>query len=577
MRGYIDTSGQDENIAARTILWGDERMVAQKKRPKSRSSRLLRTSVFLLAAFFAASYLTGCAHFNDWLHNGFKVGPNYQRPAAPVADAWIDYDGDHLIHESVDHSHWWTVFNDPQLDLLIHSVYEQNLTLRQAGMRVLEARAQRGIAAGNILPQQQGVTMDFRRVNVALDGNNLGVIPDSFHFDLWQLGGKIGWELDIWGKFRRAIEAADAELDASVEDYDAMLVCLLADTAIVYVETRLLQERIEIAKKNVDLQQEQVDIMEKKVNEGDESPEELTRIQSLLHDTQARIPFLEKDLCEKSKQLCVLLGIPTRDLVQELGKADVPTAPEQVAAGIPAELLRRRPDIRRAERLVAAQSAEIGVAASELFPQFSLAGNISYSGSKFRDMFDATNLNGAVGPSVQWKILHYGRLVNNIRVQDARFQQLALEYQQAVVRANAEVQEALCKFAKSQDETRLLKQSVDKTEMTRKAVAKQVEEGEKEQFILVEVLKEKVRREDNLAVARAQIPIQLILVYKGLGGGWQIRKQDHGEVLVGHEMIAPEPIPAGETDDAERLPEPAELDLQQPATLPDVAVPMDDF
>jgi NodT family efflux transporter outer membrane factor (OMF) lipoprotein len=554
-------------------------MDAQPKRVKSVFTRIIpnvRSWTCLLAVLVAASYLTGCAHLGDWMHNGFKVGPNYKRPAAPIADAWIDYNGRHIISEPVDDSHWWTVFNDPQLDSLIESAYAQNISLREAGMRVLEARAQRGIAAGAILPQQQDVTMDFRRVNVALGGNNLGVIPDSFNFDLWQLGGKIGWELDIWGKYRRAIEAADADLDASIEDYDDMLVCLLAETATAYVDIRTFQNRIQVARENVELQEETVRIVKAKVDLGARgvTRADLTTAQSLMNETQAAIPVLEAQLRSASNRLCVLLGVPPRDLLQELGDPNnIPTAPSQVAVGIPAELLRRRPDIRAAERMVAAQSARIGVAASELFPHFTLAGSVSYSGSKFRDMFNAQNLNGAVGPSAQWNILHYGRLVNNIRVQDAKFQQTALKYQDTVIRANAEVEDALIAFAKAREEAEFLEQSVQETMSTYETIKTRVDEGAEEVFRLNEVQKDLVRRQNNLAVAQSNISLQLIRIYKTLGGGWQIREQHHGDVLVGLDVIEPEPLPDQQPNEAEPLPEPPQPELDQPAMLPDIVVP----
>jgi len=513
--------------------------------------------LYLLAVMTFIGVFSGCTHFKGWLHNGFKVGPNYAPPATSVADQWIDYNGRHVICDCEDDSHWWTVFGDPQLDMLIDTAHKQNLSLREAGMRVLEARARRCFAIGSILPQDQRLTTSFQRINVNIDGNTIGVIPDNFRFDLWQLGGKFGWELDIWGKFRRMIESADAELEASVEDYDDMLVCLLAETATAYVDIRTLQHRIELAEKNVRLQEETVRIVKAKVDLGaaEVTPADLTQTESLLSETRASIPVLQAQLRAANNRLCVLLGQPPSDLIEDLGVADVPTAPRHVSVGIPADLLRRRPDIRKAERMVAAQSARIGVAASELFPQFSLLGTIAYSGSDFSDMFNTNKLNGAVGPSIDWKIFHYGRLLSNIRLQDAKLQQAAYRYQETVLRANAEVEDALIRFVKAQEETDLLKLSVKSTQSTYDTVKKRVTGGAEEVFRLNEVQKDLVRRQDNLAVANSNIALQLIQVYKGLGGGWQIRTCQPVGVPLENEIVIDEPL-MNDSEKVELLPGP---------------------
>jgi outer membrane protein TolC len=200
-------------------------------------------------------------------------------------------------------------------------------------------------------------------------------------------------------------------------------------------------------------------------------------------------------------------------------------------------------------------------------------GNLSYAGPKFRDMFNANNLSGAVGPSAQWNILHYGRLANNIQVQDAKFQQTALKYQDTVIRANAEVEDALIAFAKAREEAEFLEQSVQETMSTYETIKTRVDEGAEEVFRLNEVQKDLVRRQNNLAVAQSNISLQLIRIYKTLGGGWQIREQHHGDVLVGLDLIEPESLPDQEPNEAELLPEPPQPELDQPAMLPDIVVP----
>ena len=204
----------------------------------------------------ALAVLSGCCHVpggrcRDWWQNGFKVGPNYSRPPAPVASEWIDYADPRVKSEEQQLCHWWTVFNDPTLNTLIQTAYQQNLTLRVAGARILEARAQLGIARGNLFPQDQFAFGEYSRIKLS---ENVANPPISAWFSEWTFGVSGSWELDFWGRYRRAIEAADAELDASVEDYDDVLVVLLSDVASNYVQYRTFQQRLTYARANVDIQ-----------------------------------------------------------------------------------------------------------------------------------------------------------------------------------------------------------------------------------------------------------------------------------------------------------------------------------
>ena len=382
-------------------------------------------------------------------------------------------------------------------------------------------------------------------------------LPVVRSFDFQSVGLGAAWELDVWGKFRRNIEAADASLDASVEDYDAILVALLGETASTYAELRSLQQRLKYAQQNVEIQQGSLGIAEVKFRNGAVTELDVTQARNNLADTSQLIPLLENQIRLANNRLCVLLGIPPRDLTEELGPGSIPTAASQVAVGIPANLLRRRPDVRAAERLVAAQSARIGVAAADLLPHFSIRGAIQLDSENLSDLFESGSTAGAFTGGFNWDILNYGRLLNNVLVQDVRFQQLAVDYQQTVLQANAEVEDAINSFLKSQE--RLLRVA-EAVESSRRSVDIAVAQYRADAIDFNRVFNLQTRLvedQDTLATVQGDIARSLIATYRALGGGWEIRdgvRRGAGPVVVEpgssqSTVVAPEgsvlpPVPA---------------------------------
>jgi NodT family efflux transporter outer membrane factor (OMF) lipoprotein len=466
--------------------------------------------------------LSGCTSLKDYIHNGFKVGSNYGRPPAPVAQDWIDAADARVQKGADDLSRWWTVFHDPVLDSLICSASQQNLSLRQAGFRVLEARAQRGIAAGNFFPQTQQTTGDYTRNAVSTETANRSFVQNRF-YGQWDYGFNLAWELDFWGRFRRAIESADANLDASVEDYDAVLVTLLGDVATNYVQARTFEQRISYVRRNVELQRETLKIAEARFKAGTTGELDVVQARSTLEQTEAQIPELEISLRQAYNQLCILLGIPPEDLRARLGPAPIPAAPSEVVAGIPADLLRRRPDVRRAERQAAAQSAEIGVAEAEFYPHVSITGTIGYSAEQFKNLFRSTALEATAGPTVQWNILNYGRILNNVRFQEATFQALVAAYQNAVLTAAQDVENGMVTFLRAQERTKFQAASVADAEKAVQIVVAQYRAGTVDFTRVTQIEQTLVPLQDVLAQAQGEIALGLIQVYRALGGGWQIR------------------------------------------------------
>lgn len=464
--------------------------------------------------------LTGCTSFKTYCKNGFKVGPNYGRPQVAVAPDWIDQ-SNLLRRQANDAAQWWLVFNDPILDELILEGYAQNLTLRQAGARILEARAVQGIAIGGLFPQVQQANGSYTHT---LRSNRAITIPSADrHFSNWQTGLNMSWEIDFWGRYRRLIEASSAELDATVENYDDVLVTLLADVGQAYVEIRTLQKRIELAESNVKALVGSRDIAKARFDAGATSEVDLLQAQTILSQTEALIPRLQADLRVANNRLCILLGRPPEDLVIQMASSPIPNPPLEVAVGIPADLIRRRPDVRQAERLLASQCARIGIAEADLYPSLSINGTIGVSAQQFDDMFRAGSGYGTIGPQMNWNIFNYGRLLNNIRIQDARFQQLARAYEQQVLVANQEAEDAIIRYFKARERVVILETAVGAAERSSKLVLDLYREGKADYNRVFNVLTFLVAQQDLLAQAAGDVGLFLVEINRALGGGWQIR------------------------------------------------------
>jgi NodT family efflux transporter outer membrane factor (OMF) lipoprotein len=481
----------------------------------------------------------------DWVRNGFKVGPNYCRPPAPVASEWIEAKDPHVQNRHL--QDWWSVFQDPTLNSLIGTAYEQNPNLRIAGTRVLQARAQQAIAVGNIFPQTQQAEGQYSRV--ALSHNTFnnpsaftglrplppGALVGNFYSD-WTTGFNLSWELDFWGRFRRAIESANASLDASVENYDNALVTLLADVATNYVQYRVAQQRIKIARANVKIQEDILALVEQqeKVGINRVTKLDVNQAKTVLEQTRSTIPALQITLGQANDTLCTLLGIPPRDLEPELGPGPdldtdpISNTPTWVAAGIPADLLRRRPDVRSAERQVAAQSALIGVAEADLYPTLFINGTLGWEAADLSKLFESNSFFGNITPNFKWNILNYGRIVNNVRLQQAKTQELIAAYQNQVLTAAQQVQTALRGFLRSREQAEDLAQSVSAAKSALSIGRDQFRVGTIPFNTVFNLETTQVQQQDNLAVAQGNIALNLINVYRALGGGWELRTHNEG-------------------------------------------------
>jgi len=496
----------------------------------------------LIGSIAFAVLIAGCTGPREWIAKGFKVGPDYCMPAVRFGQDWIDADDRRVLSNRVDHAAWWTTFNDPVLNQLVAEAYGQNLTLREAGARIREARALRGIVCGRRFPQAQDVSAAY--------SHNLstGTGIDR-HFSVWNGSFNLAWEIDFWGRFRRAVEAADADLDASVFDYGDVVVTLVADVAATYVDIRTLQTRLVLVGRNVDNQRKTYQLTETRFLGGETSEIDVQQAKSSLAQTEAFVPQLEIALRQAQNQLCVLLGIPPQDITLRLGDGEIPTVAPEIALGIPAETLLQRPDVRRAERELAAQSALIGIAESDLYPQITLRGNVGVSANQFDELFRNGSSFGSVGPSLRWKILNYGRILGNIEFQEARFCQLLARYRQAVLLANAEAENAIIEFLKSQVRLESQLEAAEAAAKTNDLITLKLIEGEADINRVFNVQNFKTQQEESAAVARGDVAQNLISICRALGGGWP-------SPFLGEPIIELPPI-----DDLT----PEEIDTPQPA------------
>jgi len=352
------------------------------------------------------------------------------------------------------------------------------------------------------------------------------------YYNAASIGFDVGWEMDFWGKFRRSIESADANLLATVFDYDSVLVSLTAEVARTYTTIRTLEERIRLAKKNSSLQEDGLELVMYQFEAGIVTELDVYQAKTLLSATLATIPNLQSSLQQSRNALAILLGILPDDLQGSLnGMNNIPAVTSDIAVGIPADLLRRRPDIRQAEMQTAAQSAQVGVALTELYPSFTLFGSLGWSatdlaGNSLGDIFDANSFSYSFGPAFKWNLFNYGRIKNQVRIQDARLEQLITIYQDVVLNAAREVEDSMSGIVYAQKEAEYVSQGVESSKRSMELSLLQYEEGFSDYQRVLDSTRALTQKQDQYAQLQGKIATSFISLYKALGGGWQIRLEN---------------------------------------------------
>lgn len=455
------------------------------------------------------------------------LGPDFETPPAALEAVWNEQG--QVLNAADLAADWWSLFNDPVLDNLVDSAYRQNLSLQIAGLRIFEARAQLGIAVGQQYPQSQQLNGNLTRVELSENAANFFPNLMDDRYTQATLGLDASWELDFWGRYRRGVESAGASLGASIAEYDNALVSLTAEVARTYVILRTLEERLAIARSNTVTQTRSYKLAEVRFDNGAVSELDPAQALSLLKSTESTLPQLESRIRQTRYALSILLGIPPGDLQAVLqGAGPIPQPPAALDVGVPADLLRRRPDIRRAELQAAAQSALIGVARTDLYPRFALIGSIGVLGSDSKrtelgDLFSADSLTYNFGPSVSWNILNYGRVKNQVRVQDARLEAALVNYQNKVLEAAREVEDGLSSYVGGRAQSGYLAESVEAAQRAVDLALLQYREGAVDYQRVLDTQKNLLQVQDTYTSVRGEVAGALIAVYKALGGGWQIR------------------------------------------------------
>lgn len=484
---------------------------------KTLIAKMLQASVLLVP-------LAGCA-----------VGPDYVRPETDTADAWSESIDASLSTDPVEYGPWWTVFEDPALEELVQIASNENLPLQIAAARILEARAVLGISRGLRFPQQQQLTGTAVRVKLSENAPNVAIADQAF--SAYAVGFDAAWELDVWGRLGRGVEAADADYGRALAGYDDTLVTVTAETARAYILLRTFEARLKLGQENVAIQKETLRIAEVRFQNGAVTELDVTQARALLRDTEAFIPNLEAGVRQTKNAISTLIGQPPSQLGELLQQnQSIPSAPAEIAIGVPIDLLRRRPDVRMAELQAAAQSARIGIATSDLYPRFSLYGSIGFATSSdggvqsnnadAGDLFSSDSIRYTVGPTFSWPIFNYGRLRNNIHVQDARFQQAALNYQNIVLESAREVEDSLAAYLRSQTRVGYLTDSVDDARRSVELALVQYRQGSTNYQRVLDTQRFLVRQEDQLAGTKGDVALNLVATYKALGGGWETKQSE---------------------------------------------------
>ncbi len=461
--------------------------------------------------------------------SGCKVGPNCRPWHDPLRAEWRqELDASLRTDKAVDPM-WWASFEDQSLNTLVDRSLSQNLSLQEAVARIQESRARLGVSRGSLGPDITQ-TNSYSRVDISDNGSPFGISGLSFPpFDLWSSGFDVSWELDVFGRVRRTMDAAHADVHASIEDRNAVQVTLLGDVATNYVIVRAIEQRLANAAENVRIQSETVQITLDRFEAGDVSELDVSLARTLLYRTQAAIPQLARERDHAINRLSVLQGEQPRELTDSItAEGSIPKPRNEIEIGIPVNLVRQRPDVRRAEWEVVAQSARIGVATADLYPRFSLTGLFTVDSIELNQLFDGDSLAMRVGPQIRWNIFSFGRVRSNIAMQNARYDQSIARYRQAVLRGVEEVENSLASYRRYRDAETKLAKAVESARKAAATAAQQYREGDVGFQTLLDAERSLAVTQDEHIAMLGNVTLSVVQLYKALGGGWNWQASQAG-------------------------------------------------
>lgn len=443
------------------------------------------------------------------------VGTDYHAPVVGVPDAWRGGDARTYAPTSVDTASWWRRFDDPVLSGLVERAASANLDVRAAVLRVNEARALRGIAAADWYPTVDG-TLSYGRRAESENTPFGGFVPDS---DTFTVGLDAAWEIDLFGRVKRSVEAADADLQATTLEARDVGVSVAAEVALRYIDLRAFQRRLAIARENVSLQEQTLALVKGRFDAGLVGERDVAQARSNVETTRSRLPAFELGVRTAENRLAVLLGRNPGAL--ELGpERAIPVPPVTIAVGVPADLLRRRADVRRAERALAAEHARIGVAEGDLYPRLTLTGEIGFAADEARDVLDTPSLYYGYGPSLRWNLFDSGRLKNRVRAQEARTEQAFVRWEHAVLVALEETENALTSFVRESERRSSLLAAAGEARRAAALTRDQYAQGLIDFQTVLASERSVSDLEDELATSDAAVASDVVVLYKALGGAW---------------------------------------------------------
>ena len=436
--------------------------------------------------------------------------------------------------QPADAARWWSNFNDPQLDSLVERAVESNLNLRLAQERILQARASQGVVSGRYWPQVDA-SGSYTRVGDGGGGTTAVVGPGgtitqagvgSSERSLWRAGLDASWELDLFGGTRRAVEAADADIRVAIEDLRDVQVTLTSEVALAYLDLRNSQRQIDIARENLRAQEQSAALTRRRQLGGFVSSLDLAQANAQVATTRAQIPRLEQNARQSIYAIAVLLGQEPATLLNELSAAaPIPQAPAEIPLGLPSDLLRRRPDIRRAEANLQAANARVGVATADLFPRFNLTGSLGVQADLFKGLGNWSNAAWSLGPGVNWPVFAGGSIRANIAAQDAIHNQALIAYEQTVLIALQDVESSLIAFEKEQERRTALRDAVTSNRRAVDLATRLYTQGETGFLNVLTAQRSLFASEESLVQSDSTVAANLVALYKALGGGWEPQAQ----------------------------------------------------
>lgn len=500
---------------SRQLLRGSGSRPAPNESPIRHPQSTIRLQRFnilsLLVIATCLALLAGCA-----------VGPDYHPPQTAAPAQWTSSLSGGETNRPADLAHWWESFGDTNLNSLITTAIQSNLTLRVAEARVREARAQKGVIAGNLWPSlgsSAGYTRNHYGEHAFPPLAGFGLPLD---YNLYNVDFDAAWELDIFGGTRRAVEAAGARVGAAEYSRRDVLVSLLAEVARNYITARAFQQRLAIARGNIHVEEDVLNLTTNRFANGLGSDLDVQEATALLNATEAQIPSLQTGFDESAYHLAVLLGQPPGALTDRMtAEKIIPLTPPTVPVGLPSDLLQRRPDIQQSERQLAAATAQIGVAKADLFPKFSLTGLAGVQSVSAGTWINYASRYWTAGPSVQWELFEAGSIVANIHVQNARQEEALNAYKQTVLTALEDTENALTAYAREQVRRESLARSVDADKQALDLSTQLYKSGLADFLRVLDSETSLYSAQDALVQSDQAVSLDLVQLYKALGGGWQ--------------------------------------------------------